>query len=61
MLQENRSLEHASNETSQEKINLCLLFLQIPKKIQNPAVQAYGIKRNMMKEITVGSHYQQNI
>lgn len=57
MLQENRNLEHASNETSQEKINLCLLFLQISNEIQNPAVQAYGIKRNTMKEVTMGSHY----
>lgn len=56
MLQENRSPEHVSNEVSQEKINLSLLDLQISKEIQNPAVQAYGIKRNMM--ITNGSPHQ---
>lgn len=31
-----------------KKIDLWLLFLQISKEIQNPAAQAYGIKRNMM-------------
>lgn len=58
MSQENRSPERVSNEVCQEKINLYLLDLWISQEIQNPAVQAYGIKRNVMKEIAKGSPHQ---
>lgn len=58
MLQENRSLERASNETNQEEDKP---MFTVSVNIQNPAVQAYGIKRNMMEVITMGSHHHQNI
>lgn len=40
--------------------NVISLLLQIPKEIQNPAVQAYDVKRNAIKQITKSTYNQQN-
>lgn len=58
MLQEKETWNVQAMRQIRKKIDTCLQFLQISKEIQNPAVKAYGIKRNMMEE---GSHHHQNI